>query len=550
MFRTKTIAGSLLTLAAAAISVNLSFGPSGGIYQVAYALGVAFLVACPILHWRRERRRVDRMSPDEATSWMSSAYVGPSDTSVAVTLGIATLCLVLLLLSPSRWPAAVGFSLAFIISNLLVSPRKPLRSLFVALAATCCLWPVDDNITSRFENRLSLYLARLASDRLDSHTVLNAPQGREIRTLGGQVLVGLPDGRLPGLRLGAILGAALSVYLKRNMLHVLLMTASGWFWAATLSGFHSYGVASRQNSGGFLENLWAYPVFVIVIGLILLVSTDQLWLVLGIFNPFAWFARDRKRNARKQEIKDEETESIATEEEEAEPRVLPAAVFLGIGVAAMVVAVLDAGMTLSKRSTDARLVAQWKAVSASADRSFMPDRIGRWAKTDQKPLMNTLVPSRDSAIVNTYYSSGENLARVAFLGTYESWYERYQDFQLAGWKEISQRVVNDSTRGLSYVFNEFVLPTGEHCILVYQISALDDRENGVLPASARSLQESLLWEFFQSMFFRKPGQKGYYITEVALESFGPLSSADSQQLDDLVRTAFELRPPAKMRTID
>lgn len=550
MFRTKTIAGTLLTLVAAAISVNLSFGPSGGIYRVAYALAVAFLVVCPVLHWRRERRKVDRMSPDEANSWLSSAYEGPSDTAVAVTLGLATLSLALLLLSPSRWPAAVGFALAFSVSNLLVSPRKPLRSLFVALAATCCLWPVDDNITSRFENRLSLYLARLASDRLDSHSVLNAPEGREIRTLGGEVMVGLPDGRLPGLRLGAVLGAALAVYLKRNMLHVLLMTASGWFWAATLSGFHYYGVASRQNSGGFLENLWAYPVFVSMIGLILLVSTDQLWLVLGIFNPFAWFARDRKRNARNQEIKTEASDSVSAEEEDSEPRVLPSAAFLGIGVAAMVVAFLDAGLSLSRKSTDDKLLSAWKSAATSTERSFMPERIGRWAKTDKTSLMDTLVPSRDSQIVNTYYASGENLARVAFLGTYGSWYDRYQDFQLAGWSTAAQRVVNDSARGLSYVFNEFVLPTGEHCILVYQISSLKEQENGILPASARSVQESILWEFFQGMFFRKPGQKGYYITEVALESFGPLSSAESQQLDELVRTAFEIRLPEKLRSID
>lgn len=551
MFRTKTIAGTLLTLAAAAISVNLSFGPTGGIYRIAYAMAVALLVACPVLHWRRERRKVERMSPDEASSWMSTAYEGPSDTAVAVTLTLATLSLALLLLSPSRWPAAVGFALAFIVSNLLVSPRKPLRSLFVALTATFCLWPVDDNLTSRFENRLSVYLARLASDRLDSHSVLNVPQGREIRTLGGQVAVGLPDGRLPALRLGAILGAGLAVYLKRSMLHVLLMTASGWFWAATLSGFHYYGVASRQNSGGFLENLWAYPVFVAVIGLILLVSTDQLWLVLGIFNPFAWFARDRKRNARNQEIKSEEagSETIA-EEEETEPRVLPPAVFVGIGMAAVVVAILDAGMSLSRRSMDARLDLAWKTAAESSDRSFLPDRVGRWSKTDQKSLMNTLVPSRDSEIVSAYYASGDNLARIAFLGTYASWYDRYQDFQLAGWSSATQRIVNDPARGLSYVFTEFVLPTGEHCNLVYQISALDDRENGLLPASARSVQESLLWEFFQGMFFRKPSRKSYYITEVVLESFGPLSSADSQLLDELVRTAFEIRPPATLRTID
>lgn len=490
------------------------------------------------------------MSPDEASSWLSTAYEGPNDTAVAVTLAVATLSLILLLLSPSRWPAAIAFALTFSVTNLMVSPRKPLRSLFVALAATCCLWPVDDNITARFENRLTLYLTRLVSDRLDSHSVLNAPQGREIRTLGGEVLVGLPDGRLPGLRLGAILGAALAVYLKRSMLHVLLMTVSGWFWAATLSGFQSYGVASRQNSGGFLENLWAYPLFVLLIGLILLVSTDQLWLVLGIFNPFAWFARDRKRNARKTEIKTEATDSANDEAEESEPRVLPAAAFIGIGVAAMVVAFLDAGLNLSRRSSDEKLQTAWKSIATSTERSFFPDRIGRWAKTDKKSLMDTLVPSRDSQIVNAYYASGENLARVAFLGPYESWYDRYQDFQLAGWTFAAQRVVNDPARGLSYVFNEFVLPTGEHCILVYQISSLTDRENGLLPASARSVQESILWEFFQGMFFRKPRQKGYYMTEVALESFGPLSSAESQQLDELVRTAFEISLPEKLRTTE
>jgi len=491
------------------------------------------------------------MSPEEASSWLSSVYGGPSDTAVAVTLTAATLSLVLLLLAPTRWPAAVAFALAFVISNLLISPRKPLRSLFMALAATLCLWPVDDNLTSRFENRLSVYLARLASDRLDTHSVLNVPQGREIRTLGGQVNVGLPDGRLPALRLGAILGTALAVYLKRNMLHVVLMAVSGWFWAATLSGFHYYGVASKQNSGGFLENLWSYPVFVLLIGLILLVSTDQLWLVLGIFNPFAWFARDRKRAARNQEVKDAETEQAQTDdEEESAPRVLPGVLFAGIGVAAMVVAVLDAGLCFSRHGKDAKLQSAWNSVAASADRSFLPDRIGRWAKTDQKSLMDTLVPGRDVQIVNSYYTNGENLARVAFLGTYSSWFDRYQDFQLAGWNYRSQKVVNDPARGLSYVVNDFALPTGEHCTLIYQISALDDRENPLLPASARSVQESLLWEFFQGMFFRKPWQKGYYITEVALESFGPISPAESQSLDELVRTAFEIRPPAKLCSSD
>lgn len=551
MFRSKTIPGTLLTLTAAAISVNLSFGPSGRAYQVGYALAVALLVACPVLHLRRERRKLEAMSPDEATSWVSTVYGGPTDTAVAVTLAVATLSLALLLLSPSRWPAAIAFSLAFVVSNLLIAPRKPVRSLFVALAATLCLWPVDDHLTSRFENRLSVYLARLASDRLDSHSVLNVPQGRSIRTLGGLVDIGMSDGRLPGLRLGAILGAALAVYLKRNMFHVLLMTASGWFWAATLSGFHYYGVASKQNSGGFLENLWAYPIFVLCIGIVLLVSTDQLWLVLGIFNPFAWFARDRKRTARNQEASSLETGSVSVAAEEVpEPRVLPGAVFVGIGAVALIVAFLDAGLTLSHRNTDAKLESAWQSVATSSDRGFFPDRSGRWAKTEQKSLMDTLISSRDAQIVNSYYASGDNLARVAFLGTYSGWYDRYQDFQLAGWNSRSQRVVNDSNLGLSYVINEFTRPTGEHCTLIYQISALDDRENGLLPASVRSLQESLLWEFFQSMFFRKPWQKEYYVTEVVLESFGPLAPAESQLLDELVRMAFDLKLPAKLRSND
>lgn len=552
MFRTKTIVGTLLTLTAAAICVYLSFGPSGSAIQVSNALAVAFLVICPVLHLRRERRRVDRMSAEEAAAWRENAYEGPGDTSIAVTLAITTITLGLLALSPSRWPAALAFALVFSLTNLLVSPRKPLRSLLVALAATCSLWPVEDNIASRFENRLSIYLARLTSDRLDSHSVLNVPQGRTLRTLGGQVDVGTVDGRLPGLRFGAIMGAALAVYLKRNTLHVLLMTISGWFWATALTGFYYYGLSSKQNSGGFLEGLWAYPAFILAIGAVLLISTDQLWLVLGIFNPFTWFSRDRKRVARKQDAPESSAESDLDDAAEDEPqrRELPGWVFTGIGVAALVVAVLDAGVSFGHLRQNRKVDAKWKEIAESTDRSFMPERIGRWVRSEPNQLVTTTVPSRDASLVNTFYAAGESKARVAYVGTYANWYDRYQDFQLAGWNSRSQRVVNDTARGLSYVVNDLSLPTGEHCTLIYEISAIDGRENGKLTATARTIQESLLWEFFQSLFFRKSWSKDFYLTEVAFESYGPLTTAESQLLDELVRGVFDANLPSKLRSIE
>lgn len=552
MLRTKTILGTLLTLTAAATSVYLSFGSISWLFQALNAVAVAALVACPVIFWRRESARLRASESQDSADSNVGLYEGPSDTAVATTLTIATLCLALVLLSPSRWPATIAFGSVYALMALLVLPRRPLRSLFVALAATLSLWPVEPDFASRIETRLTTYLASLASDRLDSHSILNVPEGRTLRTIGGNVTVGTVEGRMPALRFGAVAGAVLAVFLKRSFLHVLLMTFSGWFWAIVLTGFHYYGISSRQNSGGFVEGLWGQSWFVFLIGMILLVSTDQLWLVLGIFNPFSWFSRDRKRSSRNasgtETTKDAEIPEI--EEEEPEPRSLPSAVFLGIGAVAMTIAVLDVGLTFQHHRQNKLLTDQWRKVAESNDRGFFPDRLGRWVKTDRKSLMDTSVPARGAVTVSAYYLAGENFARVSYLGTFGGWYDRYIDFQSAGWREGSQRVINDPTRGLSYVFSEFSLPTGEHCTLIYQMKAMDDREDGLMEASTRSYKQLLLWEMFQSMFFRKSWKKEYYLTEIAFESYGPLTTSDSQLLDELAQATFESIPPAKLRSVE
>ncbi len=552
MLRTKTILGTLLTLTAAATSVYLSFGSISWLFRGLNAVAVAALVACPVLFWRRESIRLRAPDSQDAADSNTGLYEGPSDMAVATTLSIATFCLALVLLSPSRWPATIAFGIVYALMALLVSPRRPVRSLFVALAATLSLWPVEPNFASRIETRLTTYLASLASDRLDSHSILNVPEGRTLRTIGGTVTVGTQEGRIPALRFGAVAGAVLAVYLKRSFLHVLLMTFSGWFWSIVLTGFHYYGISSRQNSGGFVEGLWSQSWFVFLIGVILLVSTDQLLLVLGIFNPFSWFSRDRKRGSRNASGTEpvQETETPEIEAEEPEPRSLPGAVFLGIGAVAVTIAVLDIGLTLQHKRQISLLDDQWRKVAESSDRSFFPDRLGRWVKTDRKSLMNTAVPARGAEAVNAYYLAGENFARVSYMGTFGGWYDRFIDFQAAGWREGIQRVINDPTRGMSYVFTEFSLPTGEHCTLIYQMKALDDREDGLLEASTRSYKQLFLWEVFQSMFFRKSWKKEYYLTEVAFESYGPLSTSDSQLLDELARTIFESIPPAKLRSVE
>jgi hypothetical protein len=163
-------------------------------------------------------------------------------------------------------------------------------------------------------------------------------------------------------------------------------------------------------------------------------------------------------------------------------------------------------------------------------------------------LIDTDVPSRGVASVTGIYAAGEKFSRVTYLGPYYSWCDRYLEFQSAGWRQGGQRIVTDEARGVSFVFNEMTRPTGEHCFLTYGMRKIDGDQDDFVPATIRAFRQTIMWELFQSAFFRRPRTKSFYMTEIAFESFGPLTPADSQLFDELIREVMSKPLPEKLRS--
>lgn len=541
----KITVSAFLTVVASAVSSYFSFSGSSNFVSLLIGISLLGLAGAPLIIAYRVMKST-RDLPNQGLEGQLEDYEGPSDTTAAVLLIGSVLSLGLLLVFPVRWPASVAFALSFMALSLSVARKTPLRDAFVALFATFCLWPVASPVAERFETKAELYLSRLVGDRLDMREVLNYPEGRVVQTIKGETIVGQTDGRLTGLRLGAIVACVVGLVMRRGPIHVLTLTVSGIFWALVLNGFWVYGRVLSQNEIRGWETIWGKSGFALLAALVLIASTDQLLLVFGLLNPLSWIKRDKSRKSAV--VNPGEVNmggASGSEIEEALPVSLPSALFYGIGTLAMILAILGAGQSIQRTNSEKLVRSRWQAVAASKNEKLWPDRLGRWARTNTPLLSETPGVSGGSKLsaVSAFYTIDQKAARVSWAGPYKGWNDRFLEFQSLGWSIASEQVVTTNPTGKPYVLMNLSQPTGEKGFLVY---AMDKMGGDSDTPSVRSLSRLVWWHFLQGAAMRNPTQADRYLTEIFYESFTAPKAADQQALGELLKAAMEAKLPQEL----
>jgi hypothetical protein len=540
----KITASAFLTVVASALSSYFSFSGSSNFVSILIGISLLGLAASPLITAIRAMKSARDLA-NQAPDGQLEDYEGPSDTTAAVLLIGSVLSLGLLLVFPVRWPASVAFALSFMALSLSVARKTPLRDAFVALFATFCLWPVASPVAERFETKAELYLSRLVGDRLDMREVLNYPEGRVVQTIKGETIVGHVDGRLTGLRLGAIVACVVGLVMRRGPIHVLTLTVSGIFWALVLNGFWVYGRVLSQNEIRGWETIWGKSGFAFLAALVLIASTDQLLLVFGLLNPLSWIKRDKSRKSAVVDPGEVNMEGSGPEIEEALPVSLPSVLFYAIGTAAVILAILGSAQSIQRSNTEKVARSRWQEMAAKKNEKLWPDRLGRWARTNTALLSETPGVSGGSKLsaLSAFYTIDQKAARVSWVGPYKRWSDRFLEFQSHGWSIASEQVVATNPTGKPYVLMNLSQPTGEKGFLVY---AMDKIGGDSESPSVRSLSRLVWWHFLQGAAMRNPTQADLYLTEIFYESFTAPKSADQQVLGELLKAAMEAKLPQEL----
>lgn len=542
------IVPALLVVLSGAISSYLAFGQDATIIQVFSASTLLLIIAAPILAaWRESRKAV---LADEFEATRAAVYSGPTDLNSAILSVLSLALLSLVLVFPVRWPAALSFGLAMVNLSLKVASRTPLRDIFVALVAMASLWPIAPEIVARTETRIESYLSRLVGDRLDSQEILNYPEGGQIQTLKGDVPMTGANGNLNGIRLGVLTGCAVGLLMIRGPVHVLLLSASGFFWAIVINGFWVYGKALNLNGASGLESLWGKAPLAVLGGLILILSSDQLLLVLGLLNPIMWIRRERKGGGFTTDVADSSEAGNEPEPEPAPAMKVPAAVFWAFGVVGLVITGLDAVQVMEIRQANHKVESQWQAFAKNSENKAWPDRLGRWVRSNTDLLGPAPHFSHQSntANISATYVLNNRVARVCWVGPSSGWVDRFQDYVLKGWKLGGVRTSQSSNTTVPkhFLLAELSRPTGEKAVLVYAMSSVDGENH--LDPSVRSLSRVVWWHLLQSLFMNGSKNEKYYLTEICLESYSMPKESENQMIDELVTNAMNQPLPVDLKS--
>lgn len=544
MSYTKTQIAAFLTVLSAGLTCWFSFDQSGGADRIMSGAGILILCCAPILGaWRDQRSQRDTVTNE--TDVLD--YEGPTDLTTAVLLGLSLCGLGLVIAFPVRWPAALAFGLSFSLLSLSLSRKSPLKNLFVAIFATLSLWPVAPEVANRVESRTELYLSRLVGDRLDAIDLLNYPEGRTIQTVKGSLDVGLPNGRLAGIRLGGIVGCIAGILMRRGPLQIIALSAAGWYWAVVMNGFWAFGRLLSINGVSTWKTIWGNSVVVSLAALVLILSTDQLLLVFSLFNPLTWIKRDKKRPQASAGQADALAEDSGAEPEEEAPSLqLPSPLFIGLGALSLVLAILAAGKSVQQLRETSSIQALWKSAAAKKETSLWPDRLGRWVRNNAN--LTSKAPAVDEPYskfaVSANYVLDDKVSRVSWIGPYKSWSDRFLDYQLKGWTLGPAQVVNAAQNTKPFLMVQLVQPTGEKGFLVYSMKNVAGED---VPATLRSLSRTVWWHMLQSLFLRNSSKPDLFMTEVFIESYATPKEDELRGRDELVRTVLAVGLPASLQ---
>ncbi|MFM1802104.1 MAG: hypothetical protein RJA81_1456, partial [Planctomycetota bacterium] len=532
---------SLLVVIAASISAYFSFGSDHSVIQILSGFALTLLALSPLINAWREAKR--RSSTEESEFLEEPIYSGPTDLNSIILSVLSVGLMALLPIFPVRWPASLAFGLSMANLSLRVATRTPVRDMLVAFVAMISVWPLSADLVARAETRVESYLSRLVGDRLDSSEILNYPSGSHVQTLKGDVPVTGTTGNLTGIRLAALVACCIGLLMSRGPIHTGILSLSGVFWAVVVNGFWAYGQALVLNNASGMESLWANPFLAGLGCLILLLSTDQLLLVLGLLNPIMWIRRERKRSG----LATQASEDPEVEEEvlEQKPELkIPDAAFWALGAVALVMTVQDVRGVLNQSTRDKAVEQQWRDFAKSNSNTLWPDRLGQWVRSNTEILgeaPNFSHQQGTTAISGTYVQNNR-VVRVCWIGPASGWVDRFQDYVLNGWKLGSNVRVVPSTNGSKpYLVSDLSQPTGEKALLIYAMTSLKDESN--LEPSIRSLARVASWHFLQSLFLNGGSRNEYYLTEICLESYTSPKENEVAIIDEIVKQALALPLP-------
>jgi hypothetical protein len=525
----------LLAAISGAISCIFSFHNQSPIFSVLSIISLLLIIASPLINRRRELKAASAEEPANLSS--NNTYNGLSVTTSLVLSLLVAACMALLLVTPVRWPAAIAFGLAMVNLSLKFPTRTPLKRLLVALTSMICVWPLAPEMTQRIETRTQIYLGRLISDRLDSRNILNYPSGRTIEIVKGKVDVTPASGHLSGLRAGVLAAFAVGMVMNRGPLHVLLLASAGYFWALFGNALTVFGGAvGMSGEGGAFDTLWASVPATLLACLILVLSSDQLILVLSLFNPFMWIKRDRKYMDNEM-AQGDESPSLESDLA-AQPRRIPVAVFLVPAVACLGIMGADISRTTNKLAERKAFAQKWQSFQEDAQKPLWPNQFGRWLKIKEQVLGEAprLNYTPDSKIFSSTYGFNNKLVRASWAGPVWGWQDRFQDYMLQGWKVGNARIISESASNKPYMIVDLTLPTGERGKLVYLVQSTDGKS--ALDPNLRSIPRAAWFHFLQSLFFRGGSRQTEFVTELFLQSYANFRDEDMQSLDEIATGVF------------
>jgi len=525
----------LLAVIAGAVSSFFSFNHQAQLFNIISLISLGLVIGSPLLnHWRENR---SRSAEESANNTSANTYKGLSDTTSLILSVLGSAFLALLIFTPVRWPAAIAFGLAMVNLSLKFPTQTPLKQLLVALVPMICLWPLAPELTQRLETRTQLYLGRLISDRLDSRNILNYPSGRTIETVKGNVEVTTSSGKLAGLRAAVLTACAVGMVMKRGPIHILLLASAGYIWAIFANALWVFGGAvSLSGAGGVVDSLWSSVPVTLLACLILILSTDQLILVLGLFNPFMWIRRDRK--TLENEMSEGNDIPMLDSLDKTAPRQIPSAIYLVPALASIAIMSVD-GLTVMKRSAGRSAAAQkWLSFQEDPQKPVWPNQYGRWLKL-KEPILGEapkLIYLPNSKIFSSTYGFNNKFVRVSWAGPVWGWQDRFQDYMLSGWKVGNARIISESASNKPYLIVDLTLPTGERGKLVYMVQSIDGKTT--LEPNIRSIPRTAWFHFLQSLFFRGTEQEPEFLTELFLQSYANFRDEDLQSLDEIATGVF------------
>lgn len=541
------INASILPLLTAAIAAGLcclfSFGNQPVFLNILSSLALLTIIASPLIRLKRQSAKL----PDhDSSSTDIAAYQGLSSISSVILSTLTVALLGLLLITPVRWPASVAFGLAMINLSLKNPSTSPLKDLLTAIVAMFCVWPVAPELTQRIETRSQLYVTRLVSDRLDNREILNYPSGSTIEMEKGNVSLPGTAGHLSGLRTGVLVSCATAMLMHRGPVHTILLSMAGFVWALFSNALWLFGrCIAVSGVAGLADGLWASVAGVTIAALILILSSDQLLLVLGLLNPLMWIKRDRKILENETRLTDD-PQLVENPINKAD-QPLPVLVFGALAILSVAIVAFDWYKLRSASSARSTITANWQNYVIPEKSPVWPLRIGRWTQLKQPVLGDSapLVFSSGTKAFSDTYAFNNKIVRASLIGPVWSWQDRFQDYMHQGWKVGNARIIGETQNTKPYIVVDLSQPTGERAKLVYMIQTTDGKT--ALEPTIRSIPRTAWFHFLQSLFLRDNQTRPDYITELFLQSYATLRDEDLQSLDELATGVFTRTLPDELK---